>query len=133
MEKAKRWLGTRCYGTEKCCTIRVDLAPLFTFALIVCYNTHDVGANGGDVGMEYMQYTVRGVPAYVDTELRDYAVRKAQSLNQALVDLITTGLGLFKSRPKNQDVMALVGSWQEDPEAEKALEDMRVIDEDLWR
>lgn len=83
--------------------------------------------------MEYMQYTVRGVPAYVDTELRDYAVRKAQSLNQALVDLITTGLGLFKSRPKNQDVMALVGSWQEDPEAEKALEDMRVIDEDLWR
>lgn len=83
--------------------------------------------------MEYMQYTVRGVPSYVDMELRDYAVQKAQSLNQALVDLITAGLGLFKSRPKNQDVMALVGSWHEDTAAEKAFEDMRVIDEDMWR
>lgn len=83
--------------------------------------------------MEYTQYTVRGVPAYVDMELRNYAVQKAQSLNQALVDLITTGLGLFKSRPKNQDIMALAGSWQEDSATEKALDDMRVIDEEMWR
>lgn len=83
--------------------------------------------------MEYIQYTVRGVPSYVDLELRNYAIEKAQSLNQALVDLITAGLGLFKSRPKNQDIMSLVGSWQEDPVAEKAFEDMRVIDEEMWR
>ena len=40
------------------------------------------------VGVTGMQYTIRGVPDYVDTEVRAYAQRESKSLNQVLLDAL---------------------------------------------
>ena len=38
--------------------------------------------------MTGMQYTIRGVPDYVDTEVRAYAQRESKRLNQVLLDAL---------------------------------------------
>ena len=83
--------------------------------------------------MECMQYTVRGVPRYLDQEIRGFAACQAKSLNQILIEVLCAGLGVFKKVPKNPELMELVGSWVENEETEKAFASMRTIDEDLWK
>ena len=79
-----------------------------------------------------MQYTIRGVPEYLDSGLRCYAKNVSKSLNQVLIEMLSTGLGIFRSQPKNAELLQLAGTWEEDPDAEKAFADMRKVDEDLW-
>lgn len=83
--------------------------------------------------MECIQYTVRGVPTFLDTQLRLYARQKSRSLNAVLLDLLTRGLGLEKECHRNDELLELAGTWVEDPEMEKAFSEMDTIDEDLWR
>lgn len=83
--------------------------------------------------MECMQYTVRGVPGYLDSGLRGYAREESKSLNAVLLELLERGLAVFRQRPKNAELLELAGTWVEDPDAEKALDEMRTIDEDLWK
>lgn len=81
--------------------------------------------------MECMQYTIRGIPGYLDSGTRLYAEKESKSLNQALLDMLAAGLGFFGKHKKNESLMELAGSWQEDPAADKALAEMRMVDEDL--
>ena len=83
------------------------------------------------VGMECMQYTIRGIPGYLDSGIRLYAEKESKSLNQALLDMLAAELGFFGKHKKNESLMELAGSWQEDPAADKALAEMRMVDEDL--
>ena len=83
------------------------------------------------VGMECMQYTIRGIPGYLDSGIRLYAEKESKSLNQALLDMLAAGLGFFGKHKKNEPLMELAGTWQEDPAADKALAEMRMVDEDL--
>lgn len=83
--------------------------------------------------MECMQYTVRGIPQYLDHELRGYAKQEAKSLNQVLLEMLSLGLGVCKETPKNPELLDLAGTWVEDPQAEEAFASMRLIDEDLWK
>lgn len=78
-----------------------------------------------------MQYTIRGIPGYLDSGTRLYAEKESKSLNQALLDMLAAGLGFFGKHKKNESLMELAGSWQEDPAADKALAEMRMVDEDL--
>ena len=80
-----------------------------------------------------MQYTIRGIPAYLDSGIRMYAEKESKSLNQALLDMLSAGLGFFGKHERNEPLMELAGTWREDPEADKALAEMRTIDEDLWK
>ena len=82
--------------------------------------------------MTGMQYTIRGVPDYVDTEVRAYAQRESKSLNQVLLDALAAGLGVFRNQPRNAELLSLAGTWIEDPEAEKAFAEMRKVDDELW-
>ncbi len=82
--------------------------------------------------MACMQYTIRGIPEALDFGLRQYAKAESKSLNQVLIDMLATGLGIFRKTPRNEDLLALAHTWVEDPEADKALAEMRTIDEDLW-
>ena len=78
-----------------------------------------------------MQYTIRGIPGYLDSGIRLYAEKESKSLNQALLDMLAAGLGFFGKHKKNESLMELAGSWQEDPAADKAFAEMRIVDEDL--
>ena len=80
-----------------------------------------------------MQYTIRGIPEYLDSGIRMYAEKESKSLNQALLDMLSAGLGFFGKHERNEPLMELAGTWREDPEADKALAEMRTIDEDLWK
>ena len=81
--------------------------------------------------MECMQYTIRGIPGYLDSGIRLYAEKESKRLNQDLLDMLAAGLGFFGKHKKNESLMELAGSWQEDPAADKALAEMRMVDEDL--
>ena len=83
--------------------------------------------------MECMQYTVRGVPGYLDSGLRGYAQEESKSLNAVLLEMLERGLSVFRQRPKNAELLELAGTWVEDPDAEKALEELRTVDEDIWK
>ena len=83
--------------------------------------------------MGCMQYTNRGIPGYLDSGIRMYAEKESKSLNQALLDMLSAGLGFFGKHERNEPLMELAGTWREDPEADKALAEMRTIDEDLWK
>ena len=47
--------------------------------------------------------------------------------------MLAAGLGFFGKHEKNEPLMELAGTWQEDPVADKALAEMRTIDEELWK
>ena len=83
--------------------------------------------------MECMQYTIRGIPAHLDSGIRMYAEKESKSLNQALLDMLSAGLGFFGKHERNEPLMELAGTWREDPEADKALAEMRTIGEDRWK
>jgi hypothetical protein len=80
-----------------------------------------------------MQYTLRNIPREVDRALRERARREGRSLNEVAVDAIAEALGLSDRRIKYRDLGDFVGSWEDDPDAERAFADQRRIDEALWR
>lgn len=79
-----------------------------------------------------MQYTLRNVPPELDSALRTKAKEEEKSLNQATIDALLQAFGLKREPAKRRDLSFLVGSWDSDPEVEKALEDQRKIDPELW-
>lgn len=83
--------------------------------------------------MSCMQYTIRGIPDYLDMELRAYAQRESKSLNQVLLEMLAAGLGVFRHQPRNAELLALAGTWVEDAATEKALGEMRTVDEEMWK
>jgi len=79
-----------------------------------------------------IQYTVRGVSERTDRLLREKAAEYGTSLNETLLRALQRGLGETES-PKVHDLDAYAGTWIEDPECEIALEEMRQVDEDMWK
>lgn len=79
-----------------------------------------------------MQYTLRNVPPVLDSALRTAAEKEEKSLNQVAIEALMRAFGLRREEAPRRDVSFLVGSWDADPEVEKALEDQRRIDPELW-
>lgn len=80
-----------------------------------------------------MQYTLRKIPRNLDRALRDRARREAKSLNQVAIEAMIRALGLDGDRPPQRDLDDIAGSWVHDAETERALDEQRVLDPDLWR
>lgn len=83
--------------------------------------------------MKRIQYTIRDVPPEVDGGLRSLAVREGSSLNETLIRNLSRGLGLAEVPVRFNDLDDLAGTWVEDPEFDKAVEEMHRIDEGLWK
>ena len=79
------------------------------------------------------QYTIRNVPDALDRRLRERARRKGISLNDAAVEALGRGLGVTESEVEYDDLDDLSGSWQADPEFDRALSAQDTIDGDAWR
>jgi hypothetical protein len=80
-----------------------------------------------------MQYTIRGIPAAVDSALRARARRVGKSLNEATVDALIEGAGLAGTPRKRRNLGDIARTWKADKAVEAALADQDRVDEDLWR
>jgi hypothetical protein len=77
-----------------------------------------------------VQYTIRGIPREVDRELRRRARDRKVSLNQLLVEELRSAAG---TPHKYRSLDGIAGTWKDDPEFDRALEEQRQIDTDLWK
>jgi hypothetical protein len=80
-----------------------------------------------------MQYTLRDIPPPIDSELRRRAKVEGKSLNAIAVEALTRGVGLSESPVRMRDLGDIAGTWQEDPEFDRAIAEQDQIDERLWR
>ena len=70
-----------------------------------------------------MQYTIRSVPDATDRAVRQRAKDEAKSLNAVVVEALARGLGLDAGPAEHTDLDHLVGTWQEDPDFDRAIAD----------
>ena len=80
-----------------------------------------------------MQYTIRAVPDEVDRALRQRARRESKSLNAVVIDALARGLALDAAPAKHTDLDHLVGTWQEDPQFDRAVAEFERIDDESWQ
>lgn len=81
-----------------------------------------------------VQYTVRSVPAHVDTALRRKARERRKSLNEVLRDaLVREAEGTEGPGRVYTDLDALAGSWVDVPGFDDAIRAQDRVDEALWR
>lgn len=80
-----------------------------------------------------MQYTIRGIPAHVDRALRERSTREGKSLNEVAIEALERALDLEGHSVRRRDLGKIAGSWVRDREVDRALDDQRKIDPDLWR
>jgi len=81
-----------------------------------------------------MQYTIRNIPGALDAMLRDRAKREGRSLNETtVIEALARAMGFSKDTVRQRDLSGIAGTWIEDPEFDRAIEDQDRIDEDLWR
>lgn len=80
-----------------------------------------------------MQYTIRSIPAHIDRALRERSTREGKSLNEVAIEALERGLDLEGHPVRHRDLGEIAGSWVRDREVDRALDDQRTIDPDLWR
>ena len=80
-----------------------------------------------------MQYTIRNVPEALDTALRDRAKAEKRSLNDVAIRALARGMDFSKLARRYRDLKDLAGSWKEDPDFDKAIDDQHVIEKELWK
>ena len=79
-----------------------------------------------------MQYTIRNIPEYLDSALRNAAQQQGKSLNEAALQALARGTGLSELPRRKRDLQDLAGSWHEDAAFDSALAAQDTIDEELW-
>jgi hypothetical protein len=82
---------------------------------------------------ECMQYTIRNIPDYLDTTLRDFARREGKSLNEVAVAALVRGVGLEALERVKRDLSDIAGTWQEDAAFDNAIAEQQKIDEAMWQ
>ena len=80
-----------------------------------------------------MQYTIRSIPARIDRALRERSKREGKSLNETALEALTRGLDLNHQPVRYRDLGSIAGSWVRDRAVDRALDEQRAIDPDLWR
>jgi DNA polymerase III delta subunit len=80
--------------------------------------------------------TLRNIPPEVQKAIQRKAREKKISANRAVIELLRERVGILENKKKvYHDLDDLAGSWsaKEAKSFEKALGELRRIDEDLWR
>ena len=80
-----------------------------------------------------MQYTIRNIPVQVDRALRERSKREGKSLNEVATEALVRGLDLEGAQVRHRDLTTIAGSWVRDREVDRALDEQRTIDPDLWK
>ena len=80
-----------------------------------------------------IQYTINGISSRLDKRIRDLSRSEGKSLNETVLAILESGAGLSKVPIRYADLDHLAGSWINDPEFDKAIEEMDRIDPELWK
>ncbi len=99
---------------------RCHEACLLTLQALIAYNA-------------CMQYTLRDIPAAVDSELRQRARATGRSLNAVALEVLRRGVGLGDTPIRQRDLTDIAGTWVEDDEFDRAIKSQHRIDRRLWR
>lgn len=83
--------------------------------------------------MESRQLTVRRVPENVDRKLHEVARTEGKSLNRVVIEAIERGLGVADEVIERHDLDDLAGTWVDDPEFDRVIEEMDRVDAEQWR
>lgn len=83
--------------------------------------------------MKSRQYTIRSVPDRVDRELRSRANAQGKSLNTLVLEMLEEAVISPQEPVVHHDLDFLIGTWVEDPEFDKAMEDCERIEEEYWK
>ena len=79
------------------------------------------------------QYTLRAIPPALDRALRRQAKQESKSLNTTALEALARGLE-FKAKPvEHTDLDALIGSWQEDPDFDRAVAEFARVNQEAWK
>jgi hypothetical protein len=80
-----------------------------------------------------MQYTIRNIPDALDAALRERARIESKSLNEVTIEALARATGFSGDVIRCRDLGDLAGTWQEDPDFDRAVMDQHTIDEELWK
>lgn len=71
----------------------------------------------------------------LDQQVRKLASSQDKSLNQLILEMFSKALGLNSKSAKQtyDDLDFLIGTWQEDPEAEKVFAEQNLVEPDHLR
>jgi len=83
--------------------------------------------------MAKLQYTIRGIPERLDKAIRKLAAKDGKSINETVLDALKAGVGFSESSIRYSDLDDLVGSWVNDPEFDRAIQEMHRVDPELWK
>jgi len=78
------------------------------------------------------QYTIRRIPVTLDEALRRRARRERKSLNEVALEALHRAADLPQPDTACDDLDACIGTWEDDPEFDAALEAQDRVDEALW-
>lgn len=79
------------------------------------------------------QYTIRRVSSRLDHLLRENAARFGVSINEAALKALSQGLGMETGVVLHDDLDDLIGTWVQDAEFDRAMDEMDRVDADLWQ
>jgi hypothetical protein len=82
-----------------------------------------------------MSLTLTAEPAVIDGA-RSYAEHSGMTLEALVLAYLKNIAKRERSRRKefyNAELANLAGTWVDDPECDKALAEMRTIDEEMWK
>ena len=80
-----------------------------------------------------MQYTIRQIPKEVDQALRRRAKSEGKSLNETIISVLQEAFAGNGVKKKYRDLSDIAGTWVEDPEFDKIIEEQRRIDPEDWQ
>ncbi len=87
---------------------------------------------GMDKKASSAQFTIRGVPARLESALRERARREGRSLNAVVLDSLAAGAGVSAQEVIHEDLDDLVGTWVEDPDFDRAILAQDQVDDQAW-
>lgn len=69
----------------------------------------------------------------MDAALRRQAKREGRSLNSVALEALARGIGLEAVPVKYHDLDFAIGTWVEDAEIDKVIQEQDQVDPDLWK
>src|SRR6202047_2219976 len=81
----------------------------------------------------WVQYTLRDIPLYLDSELRRRAKVEGKTLNAVALEALMRGAGMGEIAARHRDLGDVAGTWQEDRAYDDAIADQDRVDTHLWR
>ena len=96
--------------------------------------TIDMNAvNAYNACMKEIQYTIRRISPRLDMLIKERAGREGKSVNETVLEVLKSGLGVNDEPVRYSDLDDLAGTWVDDPEFDLALEEMDRVDPEMWK